>query len=577
MANKSVIERRWKLSIGAVCFWCSFWVQFAAAATNEITEPFEGVRLIHTNTTAPRLLDMYVAEIDPSAAGIGFLVSPSNGSLAGEVTPQTTREFVTQVGARLGVNAEFFASATDGQFNVLGLAASNGDVYSEFQSGFVNALNITRAKVASIIQATGTTGTAHLPDVSLYNAVTGNTRLVANGLNVANSDPAIHPRTAAGVTADGKVLLITVDGRNPTHSNGVTYSELADILVRWGARDAINLDGGGSTTFVMDNPLTAIKDPQVTNIPSDPLPDSPHGQERTVGNSLAVFASPPSGPTENEFVYADFEQGDASTFDAPLSFSGSNRGFNRELSTAEVLNEGGHDGTWAQRLTIVNDPTADGDVNNPGGAWFVRHVSGVGAPSNNVSRPALGSVGFWARTSTPDLQISLVVDDASLATGERGVLKSMTADGQWHPYFWQVDDASQWDGWVNGDGVVNTSFTLDSIQIFGPPNGSANLDATIDIDAVTHIMPGYLPGDFNGDFVVDAADYVVWRQGLGTTYTQGDYDIWRSHYGQTASSGAGIGISSVVPEPASIAIVLLLSLILPELRRRPALRNLRDR
>jgi hypothetical protein len=47
-----------------------------------------------------------------------------------------------------------------------------------------------------------------------------------------------------------------------------------------------------------------------------------------------------------------------------------------------------------------------------------------------------------------------------------------------------------------------------------------------------------VPGDFNSDGTVDAADYVVWRIGLGTTYTQSDYDLWRVNFGQTSGSGA---------------------------------------
>ncbi len=538
-----------------------FAAPFAAAATNEITEPFEGVRLIHSTSTVPRLVDMYVVEIDLSAPGLAFLTSPSNGSLVGDVTPQTTRAFVQQVGAQIGVNASFFASAGSGQFNALGLSVSNGDAYSQFEPGFVDALNVSLSNVATIIRATSTSGTAHQPASSLYNAVGGNTRLVTNGANVANGDPAIHPRTAAGVTANGKLLLFNVDGRNPDHSNGLTYGEMADVLIRWGARDAINLDGGGSTTLVIDNPRTAANDPQVTNIPSDLLPNGQHGLERAVANSFAVFAREPAGPTENEFVYADFENGDASTFNAALSYSGSNRGFNRDLSTATVVSGQGHDGSWSQRLTIIDDPSSDGDVNNPGGAWFVRHVSGVGAPANNVSRPAVGSVGFWARTTDPDLRVSIVVDDPSLATGERGIAQCMLADGQWHPYFWKVDDENQWEGWVSGDGKVDASFTLDSIQVFGPPLGGANLNATIDIDAVTHIMPGYLPGDFNGDFVVDGSDYVVWRKGLGTTFTQSDYDVWRSHVGQRAEVGLGSATAFThgdsVPEPAAVLLLLV--------------------
>ncbi len=60
-----------------------------------------------------------------------------------------------------------------------------------------------------------------------------------------------------------------------------------------------------------------------------------------------------------------------------------------------------------------------------------------------------------------------------------------------------------------------------------------------------------LPGDFNGDHVVDAADYVVWRKGFGPTYTQDDYNTWRSHFGQSGSGGASLVADSAVPEPAT--------------------------
>jgi hypothetical protein len=58
------------------------------------------------------------------------------------------------------------------------------------------------------------------------------------------------------------------------------------------------------------------------------------------------------------------------------------------------------------------------------------------------------------------------------------------------------------------------------------------------------------PGDFNQDGAVDAADYVVWRRGLGTTYSETDYELWRAHFGDMAGSGAIDPLSSV---PASAA------------------------
>jgi hypothetical protein len=69
--------------------------------------------------------------------------------------------------------------------------------------------------------------------------------------------------------------------------------------------------------------------------------------------------------------------------------------------------------------------------------------------------------------------------------------------------------------------------------------------------------PASLAGDYNNDGKVDAADYVVWRNGLGATYTQDNYNIWRANFGRTSGSGTS-GISEAVgradgavPEPTS--------------------------
>lgn len=72
-----------------------------------------------------------------------------------------------------------------------------------------------------------------------------------------------HPRTIAGRTSDGTILLVTVDGRQPCCSIGMTLPEAADLMVALGAAEAVNLDGGGSTTFVahgvmVNHPSTQI-------------------------------------------------------------------------------------------------------------------------------------------------------------------------------------------------------------------------------------------------------------------------------------------------------------------------------
>ncbi len=108
------------------------------------------------------------------------------------------------------------------------------------------------------------------------------TLLVTAGRNTgetAQVQPAVrHPRTAAGVSADGRTLiLLVVDGRQPTHSIGVTLPELADLMIGLGAHDALNLDGGGSSTFIYRRPDGTL----VTN-------QAPGATWRPVGNHLGV-------------------------------------------------------------------------------------------------------------------------------------------------------------------------------------------------------------------------------------------------------------------------------------------------
>jgi exopolysaccharide biosynthesis protein len=75
-----------------------------------------------------------------------------------------------------------------------------------------------------------------------------------------------HPRTAVGIKHDGSVVFMVVDGRQPSISNGAALADLADILGSLGCCKAINLDGGGSSTFVL---LDENENFQTMNSPSD--------------------------------------------------------------------------------------------------------------------------------------------------------------------------------------------------------------------------------------------------------------------------------------------------------------------
>ena len=75
-----------------------------------------------------------------------------------------------------------------------------------------------------------------------------------------------HPRTMVGWTPAGDVLLVTVDGRQPDVSVGMSLFEAADLMIGLGATEAINLDGGGSTTFVRGGDVVnKVSDVQVKN------------------------------------------------------------------------------------------------------------------------------------------------------------------------------------------------------------------------------------------------------------------------------------------------------------------------
>jgi exopolysaccharide biosynthesis protein len=89
-----------------------------------------------------------------------------------------------------------------------------------------------------------------------------------------------HPRTAAGVKPDGHVVLVVVDGRQ-WRSIGMTLGELAQLMLDLGCRDAVNLDGGGSTTMWVRG--------EIVNSPSG-------GNQRPVGNALLVVSTAPHGP-----------------------------------------------------------------------------------------------------------------------------------------------------------------------------------------------------------------------------------------------------------------------------------------
>ena len=129
--------------------------------------------------------------------------------------------------------------------------------------------------------------------------------LIKDGkLVVSHSDSYVNDRasrTAVGITRTGKVVLMVMDGRQEPFSCGGSMQEIAQVMLEAGCVDAVNLDGGGSTTYVAKQPgEDAI---QVVNRPSD-------GVARSVATSLMMVSTAPSSTAfdhallESEYDYA---------------------------------------------------------------------------------------------------------------------------------------------------------------------------------------------------------------------------------------------------------------------------------
>ncbi|MBE6036855.1 MAG: hypothetical protein E7223_04430 [Clostridiales bacterium] len=127
------------------------------------------------------------------------------------------------------------------------------------------------------------------------NAVGGGDLLLVNGENVAPSGSTRAPRTAVGVLENGKVVYYTADGRQSGYSGGLTLKELADRMKELGCVDAINMDGGGSTTlqtmYPGESEMTTINKPS-------------GGSLRSCGNYIVFYTDQPAtGKAARLFLY----------------------------------------------------------------------------------------------------------------------------------------------------------------------------------------------------------------------------------------------------------------------------------
>jgi probable HAF family extracellular repeat protein len=210
-------------------------------------------------------------------------------------------------------------------------------------------------------------------------------------------------------------------------------------------------------------------------------------------------------------------------------------------------------GIWQPRAFLyTGTPGVDGVTHDLG-------IYGVGVAINNRRQVLVGGCAF-------DGAECVTIEYPNLYTGTPGVDGLLIDLNDWLDANNPVEGAKwrlTYGSGINDNGLI----TGDGYYDDGPGGLSDGYRAFV-LDA-SSLLPPDLPGDFNFDGNVDAADYVNWRKNRGGIYTQNDYNTWRSNFGRT--SGSGLAPSeNPVPEPGSLALLTLSVPALLHRRQAPA-------
>ncbi len=252
-------------------------------------ELFDGVTYHRVIRYLPHAMIAHVLVIDTKVKGMQFIVTPPQENVeGGAIEAQTTSQFLEKFDLQIAVNGDGFFpwwshSPVDYYPHVgdpvtpNGVAASYGKVYAD-------GLQDIRPEPTIYISRRGDISFNRAPN-KIFDALSGDRMLILSGDVISDlNEKVLQPRTALGINQNGRWLyLIVVDGRQPFYSMGATYKELAELLKSFGAFNAMSLDGGGSSTMVIQG---ANGQPVILNSPIDNyIP----GRERPVANHFGIY------------------------------------------------------------------------------------------------------------------------------------------------------------------------------------------------------------------------------------------------------------------------------------------------
>ena len=277
-----------------------FTVATATAATITVgpwTPIFKGVDLASGQQQAvtageldQRVLCLRVDLADPD---ISLFTTPKCTNCSNlETVSENTSHFLEQYGVQAAINGGFYSSSSGPSDTALG---TPDDVYGlAICTGAVVSAANTAGYVASMLFTTNNqpiylpTNSPATNTTGIYTAISGNNALLLNGVNLRAATPNdLDPRTAIGISADRRYLfLMTIDGRDNAWSDGADFHDTGEWLLRFGASDGINVDGGGSTTMAMaDCQGKSIRLNQSSFMKA-------YGRERNIGHNFGVRALP---------------------------------------------------------------------------------------------------------------------------------------------------------------------------------------------------------------------------------------------------------------------------------------------
>ena len=268
---------------------------------------FQGVDLARgtnspdSSTPIPVTQVAIVARVDLSDPNIALFTTPRITNYLAEsreTAATTVSNFLANYGLQLAMNANFYDIGITGvdppegtPKEVFGLTISRGTVVSKQESSFSASLLFTTNNRPIFVMTNSPPGTNTL---GIYTAITGNYPLLINGRTNNVPSQQRTSRAAYGVSQDGRYLyLFTLDYNDLLGSEGAAPAEIVYWMQQIGAYNAINTDGGGSTTLdAADYPghISALNTPQNSGW---------QGRERRVASHFGVYAKPLLNPITN--------------------------------------------------------------------------------------------------------------------------------------------------------------------------------------------------------------------------------------------------------------------------------------